>query len=200
MPTHCSSLVSAAVLAALLAGCGAPLDTAPPPAGGRSVAQEAELHGQTEAPAARWRRDAAVYTTVLQRFLPGISYGSHQFETIYVWARAHPRAGQPVGAEGPDARPIPGVVRRAVDRALHPEHELTWVQHARSVIVQRGCWHVRGDAVLVRLDVVPDSGDPVEAGVSEFTACLGASGLTYVVRRHGDRWRVHGTTGSQWIS
>ena len=199
MPTHRAGLVSTAVLAALLAGCSQPSRSAPLRAGSRPVTQQVEQHDQTAPPAARWRRDAAVYTAVLQRFLPDLSYGDHQFETIYVWARAHPRAGQPVGAAGPDTHAIPGVVRRAVDRALHPDHELTWIQHTRSVLVDRGCY-VRGNAVLVRLDVVPGSGDRVEIGVSEFTACRGASGLTYVVRRHGDRWRVHATTGSQWIS
>jgi hypothetical protein len=135
-------------------------------------------------------RDADVYLAVLHRYLASPS--------VYVLDRADPAAADPMSGRKNSGTPIAADVQQRITAGLPG---VVFVSDPDSVLATDGCVRVKDGGVLVTLGPIVGDGAEVTVGVSGFTACLGATWQTYVVRRQPDgAWRITGTTGPQAVA
>jgi len=149
-------------------------------------------------------RQAEVYVQVLRRYLgtpAENSFPGHAFTTVYVLDRAYRDAAVPGGTHD-RGTPITAQARRQVTAALAGMAHVVFITSRDSVLETRdGCGHVKNGGILITLGPLGGGGHRVRVAVNGFVACLGATGLTYVLQNQPGRgWRVTGTTGPMAIS
>ena len=174
-------------------GCARPGTPASPPAPSDSA----------PAPSDR----AAIYTAMLLRFINHGAEGAGTGEippAVYVLDTAKSGAGAASYDTREATYPIAPADQAAITAAIRKAYRgrFEFVPSGADVVVSdNGCAHVRDGGVLVTLaPVVGTPGDRLEVGITGFVACLGATGLVYVVERKADVWMVTGTTGTMWIA
>ena len=135
-------------------------------------------------------RSAEIYAAVVKQLVTkDHTFGSAEspFDHVYVIDGAVNDAGErtPFG---------PGV-HEEIARSLG-ELPVEFVRDADSVIENAdSCAEVKGEGVLITLHPIDGDGDRVEVANELFFACLGAQGLTYIVKHVDGQWQVTGTTG-----
>ncbi|HEX6686085.1 MAG TPA: hypothetical protein VF062_25140 [Candidatus Limnocylindrales bacterium] len=152
--------------------------------------------------------DADVYAVVLRRYLTHgneNSFPDKAFAEVYVLDRADPRAADPMRQvdEPASAQRIPDARQSAISAALADLTKIRFVASRDEVVVDKeGCAQVRDGGILITLAPPVGGDDEVRVGINGFVACLGATWLTYVVKRSGDGggWTVTGTTGEMAVS
>ena len=186
--------VGAGVLAAVAvgtAGCTRNVPVGAPPA--------------QEVPAGDWPagvKEAEVYALVLGRYLstPAESSFNGRFKTVYVLDHVLPDAARELGTRERGTA-IAENTQRHIKSALAGVAQVVFIANGDTVIEDKDtCAHVRNGDILI--DLGPVNGDDREAQVyvGGFVGCVGASGVTYVVRNQPDTgWRVKGTTGGPRI-
>jgi hypothetical protein len=142
-----------------------------------------------------------IYAAVLRRYLLGYGppSGDHAdaMQPVCVVAHGSGTAAD-LGAwrNNGNATPVSAAVQRQITKDLADITRIRWVDDEGDVIVGiHRCPHVRRSGVVISLAPVPPNGDRLEIAVGGFTACLGATTLTYVVQPQGNGWAVTGTTG-----
>ncbi|GAA1853159.1 hypothetical protein [Asanoa iriomotensis] len=149
-------------------------------------------------------KEAEVYAQVLRRYLgtpAENSFPAHTFKTAYVLDQAHPDVLGPV--ERPErGTPIAPNTQHQISAALAGVAHVAFIADQKTVIETRdGCAQVRDGGILITLGTVDGDDNRVQVAVHGFFACLGATGLTYVVQNQpGTGWQVTGTTGPMVIS
>jgi len=144
--------------------------------------------------------DAVLYAAVLRRYLSSPSENSFpaRFPVAYVVDRTDADAADPMRSGGTPSGPrITAADQAHIVAALRDVTRVVFVADRSDVVVVKdGCAQVRDGGIVVQL-APPDGG---KVGVFGFVACLGATWLTYVAERDGDRWTVTGTTGAGAIA
>jgi hypothetical protein len=169
------------------AGCTANVD---PPAP-RSAPLDGAAYEQAE-----------IYSAVIRQQYADDTGGGHMDKPI-VYIVGHADDSLAEGMRDSKTAPrIPDEVRARISASLADlGSEIRWVERSGDVRRHRSSGQVVGGGVVVSVGVIKRRGaDLVHVPSSIYIANLGAGGQTYVLKKVGGRWRVTGTTGSQWIS
>jgi hypothetical protein len=178
------------------AGCGRPAAgqaTGDPPATGQTTSDRAKI-----------------YTAMLLTFLghQGEGAGAGMPTSAYILDSARSDAGSQAPTGGaPATSPIPADDQAAILGVLRERTgvPVQFVGAESDVIVSpNGCPQVKDGGILITLGALPPNfskgTNRIEVGITGFVACLGATGLDYVVVRDGAGWAVSGDTGTRWIA
>jgi hypothetical protein len=155
---------------------------------------------------------AAIYSAMLLYFLNhgAGGVGAGPLPPAYVLDVAQGDAGVPTSGRQPATDPITPEDQAAILAALR-DPGTGYAGRARFVssgadlmVSDSGCVRMKDGGVLITLAPVqgaPGAGtDRLEVGITGFFACLGASGVDYVVVRSSTGWTVTGNTGTMWMA
>jgi hypothetical protein len=147
---------------------------------------------------------ADIYVAVLRRYLASPSENSFtagSLRLVFVLDRADPAAADPMRRGEATGERFSTSDRQKMTASLADLGNVSFVGTRDEVLVNaEGCAQVRDGGILITLAPPAGDGDQVTVGINGFVACLGATWLTYVVKRDASGWTVTGTTGSRAIA
>jgi hypothetical protein len=144
---------------------------------------------------------AIIYTAVIRQiYLLDNTADYRRFPVIYLPRYTDDTAGDPRVAE-PNAGLIPETVQAEVLAALDGlRADFIWIE-GRNEVIDKRIMVVKDDGAIITVgNIYLQKDGKVLVAASIYFSSEGAGGMTYIIEKIDDTWRITGNTGATWIS
>jgi hypothetical protein len=145
---------------------------------------------------------AAIYTAVIRRvYLVNNTFGDRRFPVIYLVRATDDGVGDPAAPRTESvllAKTIQEAVKTALDNLLT---DFIWIDDRNEVIDSHTSLVEEGNGAVITVGNIHIREDrTVLVSASIYIASLAGGGMTYIVEKVDNTWKITGDTGVRWIS